>query len=660
MYALDELGLLASPAPPRLVHPSLSTAVYAALGREPRERLHLAAARALHTAGLPAELVAEHLLLGGHSLSRWGVNVLRSAAARAAEYGAADRAAKLLQAAMLTGPVDRRLRAQLTIDLAAAERDTDPLSCVQRVRNAVPQLDPGPARAAAVLLVPPILAAGNPPIADLLRRAAEELAASDQAVLHPGLALRLEARTRLLNLHGPTRSGPDRPDPPPLADPLPEQGPEDGTEPKRGRLEARVNELLRSGHADTGAGRELLAVLAWEAVLTGGLSATGVAALCARVVQGEPADPAHVHTALSVLVGAAMAADAADLVEPWIERTAAAAPERASAGVRACLAAEQAVVLAGTGRLERARKLGVRLLESADSAWPASRALAASALATVALQSQDVSLAELLLDGPWPLADRWTQLTCRMLRGMVAACSHELTEALEEFLDVGRELSRAGWTDTGRVPWRTWAATVYERLGEHDRAVALAEAELQAAREWGGPTQIGCALRLLGMLTPDAERLRFLREAVSVHRRSANRLELGRSALVLGRALRTERLPGSAQLLATAEQLARSCDASWPEANGGELLGPVPRLLRSGRDKLSPAEDAVVDLAQRGLSNAQIAEELSVTRRAVEKHLTNVYRKLGVSGRASLLAELSGTAPNLDPGPRPHPPNSFP
>ena len=86
----------------------------------------------------------------------------------------------------------------------------------------------------------------------------------------------------------------------------------------------------------------------------------------------------------------------------------------------------------------------------------------------------------------------------------------------------------------------------------------------------------------------------------------------------------------------------------------------MPRLLRSGRDRLSPAEDAVVDLAQRGLSNAQIAEELSVTRRAVEKHLTSVYRKLGVSGRAALLAELAGAAPNLDEGIRPHPPNYFP
>ena len=643
MRSLDELGMLASSEPPRLVHTSLSSAVYAAMGREPRERFHLAAARALHAAGLPAGPVAEHLLLCGDPLSPWGVNVLRTAAAQAAERGAMSKAARLLQSAMLTATTDDRLRAQLTVDLAAAERDTDPLSCVQRVRNAVPRLEPGPERAAAVLLVPPVLSAGNAPMADLIGRVGDELAASDQAEFHPGLALRLEARARLLNLYGAAggRSGP-------------------APEPGFTQADVRVRELLRSGNVDTGPGRELLAVLAWESVLTGRLSAPGVAALCARVVSGEPADPAHVHTALSALVGAALEADAADYVEPWIDRAAAAAGPGAPAGVRAFLAGEQAVLLARTGRLERARKLGVRLLESADSAWPASRVLAASALATVALQSQDIGLAEALLNAPSPLAGRHSRMTRRMLRGMLAACSAESAEALEEFLEVGRELSAAGWIDTGGPPWRTWAAMLRERLGEHDRAVELAEAELRAARAWGGPNRIGCALRLLGMLTPGEERLRLLREAVSVHRRSADRLELARSAVMLGRVLRAEGLPGAAQLLATAEQLARNCDASWPEGGEGELLGPVPRLLRSGRDRLSPAEDAVVDLAQRGLSNAQIAEELSVTRRAVEKHLTSVYRKLGVSGRAALLAELAVAAPNLDERTRPHPPNYFP
>ena len=51
------------------------------------------------------------------------------------------------------------------------------------VRDAVPRLEPGPERAAAVLLVPPVLSAGNAPMADLIGRVGDELAASDQVDL---------------------------------------------------------------------------------------------------------------------------------------------------------------------------------------------------------------------------------------------------------------------------------------------------------------------------------------------------------------------------------------------------------------------------------------------------------------------------------------------
>ena len=47
-------------------------------------------------------------------------------------------------------------------------------------------------------------------------------------------------------------------------------------------------------------------------------------------------------------------------------------------------------------------------------------------------------------------------------------------------------------------------------------------------------------------------------------------------------------------------------------------------------------------MASEGLSNPQIAQALFLTRRTVEMHLTNAYRKLDISSRDELPAGLSG------------------
>ena len=67
----------------------------------------------------------------------------------------------------------------------------------------------------------------------------------------------------------------------------------------------------------------------------------------------------------------------------------------------------------------------------------------------------------------------------------------------------------------------------------------------------------------------------------------------------------------------------------------------VQRAARRGADALSPSERRVVALAIEGLSNRQIAEALFVTRKAVEWHLSNAYRKLDVRSRHELPGALS-------------------
>ncbi|MGH2937359.1 MAG: helix-turn-helix domain-containing protein, partial [Solirubrobacterales bacterium] len=51
---------------------------------------------------------------------------------------------------------------------------------------------------------------------------------------------------------------------------------------------------------------------------------------------------------------------------------------------------------------------------------------------------------------------------------------------------------------------------------------------------------------------------------------------------------------------------------------------------------LTPSERRVADLAAQGLSTPQIAHRLFITRKTVESHLGQAYRKLGVAGRGEL------------------------
>jgi DNA-binding NarL/FixJ family response regulator len=78
-------------------------------------------------------------------------------------------------------------------------------------------------------------------------------------------------------------------------------------------------------------------------------------------------------------------------------------------------------------------------------------------------------------------------------------------------------------------------------------------------------------------------------------------------------------------------------DAVRRVAKGGSVLDPevVSRLVgrRRGEDPLSeltPREREVLELIAEGRSNQGIAERLVVTERAVEKHVTSIFGKLGL------------------------------
>ena len=54
-----------------------------------------------------------------------------------------------------------------------------------------------------------------------------------------------------------------------------------------------------------------------------------------------------------------------------------------------------------------------------------------------------------------------------------------------------------------------------------------------------------------------------------------------------------------------------------------------------GLEKLTPRELEVLRLVARGLSNAEIADALFLSRRTVHAHLRAIFRKLAVTNRSA-------------------------
>lgn len=61
--------------------------------------------------------------------------------------------------------------------------------------------------------------------------------------------------------------------------------------------------------------------------------------------------------------------------------------------------------------------------------------------------------------------------------------------------------------------------------------------------------------------------------------------------------------------------------------------------MDAGWERLTGAEKRVVALTCEGLTNPQIAERLSISPRTVQRHLYEVFRKVGVSSRTQLAAQ---------------------
>jgi pimeloyl-ACP methyl ester carboxylesterase/DNA-binding CsgD family transcriptional regulator len=107
-------------------------------------------------------------------------------------------------------------------------------------------------------------------------------------------------------------------------------------------------------------------------------------------------------------------------------------------------------------------------------------------------------------------------------------------------------------------------------------------------------------------------------------------------------------------LLESANHILLADEPAW-EYFVSELhafLGARPGVSESAEPSdLSARELEVLELVALGLANEAIGERLSISVRTVERHLSNVYVKLGVSGKAGRAAAAVRYAQLSQPGP---------
>ena len=197
-----------------------------------------------------------------------------------------------------------------------------------------------------------------------------------------------------------------------------------------------------------------------------------------------------------------------------------------------------------------------------------------------------------------------------------------------------------------------WRSTLALSLpgSSREEAHALVEDELNQARKIGQPRAIGVALRARALLCTAEAQISLLTQAITALEASPSRLELAYALTDLGAAhRRASRRSEARQLLARGLDLAASCGARTLAARAREELvtaGARPRRERlGGVAALTASERRVAQMAASGMTNREIAQALFVTIKAVAFHLTHVYEKLDIAGRAGLRGALGESDP---------------
>ena len=226
-------------------------------------------------------------------------------------------------------------------------------------------------------------------------------------------------------------------------------------------------------------------------------------------------------------------------------------------------------------------------------------------------------------------------------QGRLALARGDGAAAYDAFTKAGQRFTAAGG-DGAWCEWRGGLALSARALGDHAAARRWAGQAVQVATRFGPASRIASALRVSAVVAEDpAEQERLLRRALDELSGSDATLDRAHTLVALGGVMRrTGRRRDCRDILRQGREVARSCSAwALTQYATEELESSGARRTTqplTGLDALTGAELRVVELAVSGRSNREIADTLFVSRKTVESHLSNSYRKLGVTGRTEL------------------------
>jgi DNA-binding CsgD family transcriptional regulator/RecA/RadA recombinase len=611
------------PAQPllRFVHPLVRAAVYEDVPRSERARLHARAARLVAGGRDGADAAAMHLLLTMPAGDGATVELLRDAARAAIARGAPETALEFLRRADREPPPDP-IRPALLLELGAAASRAGHPDGVDTLREAFRLAEGQPARARAGLELSFALGVSRSQsceVIPVLERAREGLDDEELSMLLDARMVIFASCVPAARAHLPA----------PLVD-------------VRAAAERRPSEGLLA----------LQSALAVDGALAGGIAAQDAALLAERSLSGGELMRLDVATESDFAMGAAwVLIHAGRLVTArhHLDDGVAHARARGSPFAVARISCIRALAYWGLGELQTVESDADTAL-SVAAAWGIPHAVSTALLAGVRIERGDLGGARSILGtldtDPAVLEVTLNQIV-REMRAALLLAEGEPRAALRELQACARWEQQSG-IGGGMVPvaWRALAALAQLQLGEGDEAGELAAREVELARRFGAAPRLGVALRTLGVVAGGAGGLASLEEAVAVLEDSAARLEHARALVDLGAMLRRSgRRAAATEQLRIGMDLAHRCGATaLVEAAAAQLrlAGARPRRIEvTGRGSLTPSERRVTDLATEGMSNKEIAQALFVTLRTVEMHLSNAYRKLGISSRDQLATALS-------------------